>query len=42
MPTPFSFLTEKIEREQICCHLAYTTDETHRILSESIRAVAAV
>jgi len=36
VPTPFSFLTDKIEREQICCHLAYTTDETHRVLSESI------
>ncbi|HEX4165963.1 MAG TPA: tRNA uridine-5-carboxymethylaminomethyl(34) synthesis enzyme MnmG [Bryobacteraceae bacterium] len=35
-PTPFSFLTHKIEREQISCHLAYTTDETHRVLSESI------
>ena len=35
-PTPFSFLTEKIDREQIQCHLAYTTDETHRILSEAI------
>lgn len=36
VPTPFSFLTERIDREQIKCHLAYTTDETHRILSESI------
>ncbi|HSU60304.1 MAG TPA: tRNA uridine-5-carboxymethylaminomethyl(34) synthesis enzyme MnmG [Bryobacteraceae bacterium] len=36
VPTPFSFLTERIDREQICCHLTYTTDETHRILSESI------
>jgi tRNA uridine 5-carboxymethylaminomethyl modification enzyme len=35
-PTPFSFLTEKIEREQICCYLGYTTDETHRILSEAV------
>jgi tRNA uridine 5-carboxymethylaminomethyl modification enzyme len=35
-PTPFSFLTEKIQRDQIKCHLAYTTDETHRVLSESI------
>ena len=35
-PTPFSFLTEKIDREQICCHLAYTTEETHRILRESV------
>ena len=36
VPTPFSFLTERIDRQQICCHLGYTTDETHRILSESI------
>lgn len=36
VPTPFSFLTERIEREQIKCHLAYTTAETHRILSENI------
>ncbi len=35
-PTPFSFLTERIEQKQICCHLTYTTDETHRVLSESI------
>ncbi len=36
VPTPFSFLTKRIDREQIKCHLGYTTDETHRILSESI------
>jgi tRNA uridine 5-carboxymethylaminomethyl modification enzyme len=36
VPTPFSFLTGKIEREQIQCHIAYTTEETHRILRESI------
>jgi tRNA uridine 5-carboxymethylaminomethyl modification enzyme len=36
VPTPFSFMTERIDREQICCHLAYTTEETHRILSDSI------
>ncbi len=36
VPTPFSFLTEKIEREQIHCHLAYTTEETHKILRESV------
>ncbi len=35
-PTPFSFLTERIDRPQICCHLGYTTDRTHRILAESI------
>jgi len=36
VPTPFSFLTEKIERAQIECHIAYTTDETRRILQEAI------
>ncbi len=36
IPTPFSFLTERIEREQICCHLTYTTEETQRVISESI------
>ncbi len=36
IPTPFSFLTERIEREQICCHLTYTTDETQRVINESI------
>jgi len=35
-PTPFSFLTSKIEREQIKCYLSYTTEETRRILQESI------
>lgn len=35
-PTPFSFRTEKIEREQIECHIGYTTDETHRLLAENI------
>jgi tRNA uridine 5-carboxymethylaminomethyl modification enzyme len=36
VPTPFSFLTDKIDGPQIHCHLAYTTDETHKILSDSI------
>src|SRR3982750_558172 len=36
VPTPFSFLTERIQRDQIVCHLGYTTDETYRILSDSI------
>jgi tRNA uridine 5-carboxymethylaminomethyl modification enzyme len=35
-PTPFSFLTEKIEREQIKCYLSYTTEETLRVLRDSI------
>ncbi len=36
VPTPFSFLTEKIDRPQVHCHLAYTTEETHKILSDSV------
>lgn len=35
-PTPFSFLTARIDREQIQCHIAYTTAETRRIIQESI------
>lgn len=35
-PTPFSFLTGKIDRAQVDCHIAYTTESTHRILKESI------
>jgi tRNA uridine 5-carboxymethylaminomethyl modification enzyme len=35
-PTPFSFLTQRIDRPQIQCHIAYTTEETHRVLRENI------
>jgi tRNA uridine 5-carboxymethylaminomethyl modification enzyme len=35
-PTPFSFLTAKIDRAQIECHIGYTTEETHRVLREAI------
>lgn len=35
-PTPFSFLTRKIDRPQVHCYLSYTTEETRRILQESI------
>jgi tRNA uridine 5-carboxymethylaminomethyl modification enzyme len=35
-PTPFSFMTGRIERSQIHCHIAYTTPETLRILREAI------
>src|ERR1700687_2025218 len=36
VPTPLSFLTEKIEREQIKCYIAYTSTETLQILRDSI------
>ena len=35
-PTPFSFLTDRIDRAQIQCHIGYTTEETRRILQEAI------
>ena len=35
-PTPFSFLTAKIDRPQVQCHIGYTTAETLRILREAI------
>ena len=36
VPTPFSFMTERIERPQIQCHVGYTTEETRRVLLEAI------
>ncbi len=35
-PTPFSFLTEKIDRPQILCHIGYTTDATRQIIRDNI------
>jgi tRNA uridine 5-carboxymethylaminomethyl modification enzyme len=35
-PTPFSFITNKIEREQVPCHIAYTTPETHQVIQQSL------
>ncbi len=35
-PTPFSFLTAKIDRPQIPCHMAYTNAETHGIIRDNI------
>jgi len=36
-PTPFSFRTEKIDREQVFCHIAFTTEETHRVLRDNLQ-----
>jgi len=35
-PVPFSFLTERIEREQVACHIAYTNDATRKVVQESL------
>jgi tRNA uridine 5-carboxymethylaminomethyl modification enzyme len=35
-PTPFSFLTNKIEREQVPCYITYTTPEAHQAIRDNI------
>ncbi len=35
-PTPFSFRTRRITQPQISCYIAYTTEETHRIIRENV------
>src|SRR3984957_1289247 len=35
-PTPFSFLTQRITREQVPCYVAYTSETTHEILRANI------
>ncbi len=36
-PTPFSFRTQSIDREQIHCHIAHTNETTHQLLSKNIQ-----
>ncbi len=36
VPTPFSFLTERIDRPQVNCHIGFTTEETKQILLRNI------
>ena len=35
-PTPFSFLTKKIQRDQVKCYISYTSEKTLQILRDSI------
>jgi tRNA uridine 5-carboxymethylaminomethyl modification enzyme len=35
-PTPFSFMTESIDREQVPCYITYTTPEAHEAIRENI------
>jgi tRNA uridine 5-carboxymethylaminomethyl modification enzyme len=35
-PTPFSFRTRKITQKQVPCYIAFTTEETHRIIRENV------
>jgi len=35
-PTPFSFMTGKIDREQVPCYITYTTSEGHAAIRDNI------
>jgi tRNA uridine 5-carboxymethylaminomethyl modification enzyme len=35
-PVPFSFMTERIDREQICCHILYTNDRVRELVRSNI------
>ena len=35
-PVPFSFMTERIDREQICCHILYTNDRVRDLVRSNI------
>ena len=35
-PTPFSFLTERIVREQVKCYVSYTNAKTKQIITEAV------
>jgi tRNA uridine 5-carboxymethylaminomethyl modification enzyme len=36
IPTPFSFLTEKIDRSQVVCHIGYATEKTKKVIQDNI------
>lgn len=33
---PFSFIHDKLDKDQISCYLTYTSEETHKIINENI------
>ncbi len=35
-PTPFSFITNKIDREQVNCYISYTNAESHAAIRENL------
>jgi tRNA uridine 5-carboxymethylaminomethyl modification enzyme len=35
-PTPFSFRTRRIAQKQVPCYIAFTSEETHRIIRENV------
>ena len=35
-PVPFSFLTDRITTPQVPCHITFTNDKTHKIISDNL------
>lgn len=35
-PSPFSFMTERIPLQQVPCHITYTNDTTHKIITDNL------
>ena len=36
-PVPFSFLTDTIDQPQVSCHIGYTNEEVHKLISNNIQ-----
>jgi tRNA uridine 5-carboxymethylaminomethyl modification enzyme len=36
-PPPFSYSTERIERDQVPCHLTYTNEQTHEVIHRNMK-----
>lgn len=39
-PVPLSFMTEKIRKEQVACHITQTTPETHELIRKNLHRSA--
>ncbi len=37
VPTPFSFLTKRIQTEQKVCHITHTNSQTHKIIKKDLK-----
>ena len=35
-PTPFSFLTDRVDREQVCCWITHTSERTHELIRANL------
>ena len=35
-PTPFSFMTDRIDRPQVCCWITHTSEATHRLIRANL------